>query len=88
MADITHAQAEQAANDYIRTVPHSSTEQRLLAFEDYVAGFLAKPDKLQTDLEFAIAQLQQLVDLAQRESEFYSLSIARYTLQVLGHLKP
>lgn len=88
MADATVAQAELAAREYVAGVPHKSTEAKLLAAEDYIAGFLARPDKLQTDLQFAIEQLQALVDLAQRESEFYSLSVARYTLQVLGHLKP
>lgn len=87
MSQFAVQQAESAAHDYVREMPHASPAARTFAYEDYVAGYLAAESKPLRDLQFVIEQLQQLHDLASRESEFYSLAVVRYTLQMLGALK-
>lgn len=81
--------AELAAQEYVHANPQplapiTAADMRQLAFEDFIAGYKTQL----TDLQFCINQLKQIVDMASRESEFYSLSIARHTLQYLGELEP
>lgn len=77
--------AEAAANEYVRKVPHMSAEMQHYAFEDFVAGHLAAGDETESQrkLDFVRDQLAQLADIASRESEFYSLAVVRYMQEML-----
>lgn len=78
---------EAKAHAYVASLPPvgpvTILDSQHLAFEDFIAGYRAN----QADLAFCIKQLQQLLDVAGRESECYSASIARYTLHALGALE-
>lgn len=55
--------------------------------EDFSAGYMTAAAKYKADLEIAIGQLKQILDLSRAQREPYSTAVARYTLAKLGVLK-
>jgi hypothetical protein len=74
-------------DSYIRTLFSESLAKSRLelenAKEDFEAGYEAGLASAETRLAFIERQLRALIELAEQNDEFYSISIARYTLEAL-----
>lgn len=55
--------------------------------EDFSAGYMTAAAKYKADLDIAVSQLKQILDLSRAQREPFSTAVARYTLAKLGVLK-
>ena len=77
-------QAEESAAQWVKENFKLLTDpRRELTREDYIAGYMAGAVHLELKLEFARKQLRQLLVIAAEQKDAYSVSIARYALEVL-----
>lgn len=74
--------AEAKARLYIKGLT-DDPEQLARAKEDYATGYLAGAARNAEVLDFILQQLAAIVDTASNNDEFYSLSIAKYTIERL-----